>query len=124
MRRRRLRPHSVRVDSFAYEMEMWMDNPSTNTDPPHVDLEQVAHLVEQLERDLARVRTGGASVDTLRMEVEQLREALAAADPHVEVHEGLHGVRDRLGAVSDELLGDALKGSDYIARIGRILGLG
>ena len=42
----------------------------------------------------------------------------------VEVHEGLHGVRDRLGAVSDELLGDALKGSDYIARIGRILGLG
>jgi hypothetical protein len=105
-------------------MEMCMDNPSTNTDPPYVDLEQVAHLVEQLERDLARVRTGGASVDTLRTEVEQLRQALAAADPHGEVHEGLHGVRDRLGAVSDELLGDALKGSDYIARIGRILGLG
>ncbi len=101
-----------------------MNNSSTNSDPPHVDLEQVAHLVEQLERDLARVRAGGASVDTLRTEVEQLREALAAADPHSEVHEGLHGVRDRLGAVSDELLGDALKGSDYIARIGRILGLG
>ena len=59
-----------------------MDNPSTNGAPPRVDLEQVAHLVEQLERDLARVRAGGATVDTLRTEVEQLRQALAAADPH------------------------------------------
>jgi hypothetical protein len=105
-------------------MEMSMDNPSTNGAPPRVDLEQVAHLVEQLERDLARVRAGGATVDTLRTEVEQLRQALDAPDPHGEVHEGLHGVRERLGAVSDELLGDALKGSDYINRIGRILGLG
>jgi hypothetical protein len=99
-------------------------DPSTDAVPPRVDLEQVAHLVEQLERDLARVRSGSASVDTLRGEVEQLRQALAAEGAHQDVHEGLHGVRERLASVSDELVGDALKGSDYIARIGRLLGLG
>jgi hypothetical protein len=95
-----------------------------NTAPERVDLDDVARLVEQLERDLGQVRAGGASVDTLRTEVEQLRQALAAAEPsHGELHRGLHGVRERLATLSDELFGDALKGSDYIARIGRLLGL-
>lgn len=90
-----------------------------------VDLDEVAHLLEQLERDLARVRSGGAGVETLQTEVEQLRQALAAPEPsHGDVHVGLHGVRDRLAALSDELVGDAMRGSDYIARIARILGLG
>lgn len=96
-----------------------------SSESPRVDLDEVEHLVEQLERDLSRVREGGASVDTLRAEVEQLRQALSAADrTHGEVHEGLHGVRERLSAVSDEVVADALKGSDYLARIARILGLG
>lgn len=90
-----------------------------------VDLDEVSHLVEQLERDLAQVRSGGASVDTLRQEVELLRTALASDEPsHGDVHTGLHGVRERLAMLSDELVGDALKGSDYVARIARILGLG
>jgi septation ring formation regulator EzrA len=92
---------------------------------PRVNLDEVEHLVEQLERDLSRVREGGASVDTLRSEVEQLRQVLMAPErSHGEVHEGLHGVRERLSAVSDEVVADALKGSDYLARIARILGLG
>ena len=96
----------------------------SNTVPERVNLDDVARLVEQLDRDLAKVRAGGASVDTLRSEVEQLRSALSAPEPsHGELNQGLHGVRDRLAALSDELFGDALKGSDYIARIGRILGL-
>ena len=96
----------------------------SNTAPDRVNLDDVTRLVEQLERDLATVRAGGASVDTLRSEVEQLRSALAAPEPsHGELNQSLHGVRDRLAALSDELFGDALKGSDYIARIGRILGL-
>lgn len=95
-----------------------------NAVPPRVNLDEVSQLVEQLERDLARVRAGGADIDTLRAEVEQLRAALAAPAGSGEIHEGLHGVRERLAAASDEVVVDAFKGSDYLARIGRLLGLG
>ncbi len=90
-----------------------------------VNLDEVGQLVDQLERDLAKARAGGASVDTLRAEVEQLRAALSVSEPsHEEVHVGLHGVRSKLDELGDELRNGALTGSDYLARIGRILGLG
>ena len=93
--------------------------------PRTVNLDEVAQLVEQLERDLAKARAGGASVDTLRAEVEQLRVALSASEPsHGEVHAGLHGVRAQLDELGDDLKAGALTGSDYLARIGRLLGLG
>jgi len=97
-----------------------------NPNPPRsVDLDEVTQLVEQLENDLSRVRTGSASVDTLRAEVEQLRRALSTSDAASgDVHQGLHGVRDRLATLSDELVDDAVIGSDYLTRIARILGLG
>jgi hypothetical protein len=89
-----------------------------------VDLDAVAQLVEQLERDLARARTGGASVETLQAEVEQLRAVLAADRPSQdEVSRGLAGVRSRLQGLGDELESDALIGADYLTRIGRLLGL-
>ena len=40
------------------------------------------------------------------------------------VHQGLHGVRDRLTTLSDELVDDVMIGTDYLTRIARILGLG
>ncbi len=90
-----------------------------------VNLDEVGKLVDQLERDVAKARAGGASVETLRAEVEQLRLALSAAEPsHEEVHVGLHGVRNTLDELGGELKSGALAGSDYLARIGRLLGLG
>jgi hypothetical protein len=90
-----------------------------------VDLDAVAQLVEQLERDLSRARTGGGSVETLRAEVEQLRAALAAETPsQFDVQHGLTSVRTRLQEFGDELETDALIGADYLRRIGRLLGLG
>ncbi len=69
-----------------------------------VDLDEVGDLVDQLERDLAKARAGGASVDTLRAEVEQLRVALSAAEPsHDEVKVGLHGVGTKLDELGDDL---------------------
>ena len=90
-----------------------------------VNLDEVAALVEQLERDLVKARSGGASVDVLRAEVEQLRAALISAEPsHDDVKTGLHGVRTRLDELGDDLKSGALAGTDYLARIGRLLGLG
>jgi len=98
---------------------------SPHIPPRKVDLDEVAALVDQLERDLAKARSGGASVDLLRAEVEQLRTALSADAPsHDEVHVGLHGVRSKLDELGDELTSSALTGSDYLTRIGRLLGLG
>ena len=39
------------------------------------------------------------------------------------VTEGLHGVRDVFERVKDEVVADGVKGGQYIAEIGRILGL-
>ena len=90
-----------------------------------VNLDEVGQLVEQLERDLAKARAGGASVDTLRAEVEQLRAALSATEPsHRDVHVGLHGLRTQLDELGDDIKSGALAGTDYLARIGRLLGLG
>jgi hypothetical protein len=90
-----------------------------------VNLDEVSQLVEQLERDLAKARAGDASVETLRAEVEQLRRLLDAGAPaHEELHQGLHGVRAQLDDLGDDLKSGALAGGDYLARIGRMLGLG
>jgi hypothetical protein len=95
----------------------------SNTSKP-IDLDAVARLVDQLEHDLARARQGAATPDTLRAEVEQLRALLAAGEPApAEVHAGLSGLRERMHALSDELVTDAVKSGDYLARIGRLLGL-
>jgi hypothetical protein len=91
---------------------------------PDFDLDEAQRLIEALERDLAKARAGSSDLAALRSEVEQLRAALSAAETaHGEVHEGLHGIRALLHEAGEELLGDALKASDYVVRIGRLLGM-
>jgi hypothetical protein len=91
-----------------------------------IDLDAAARLVDMLERDLAQARQGNGDVEhveRLRADVEQLRAALAATPAPEEVHAGLHALRDTLHGLGDELQLDAFKVGDYIARIGRLLGL-
>jgi len=97
----------------------------TGKDPAApVDLDEVARLVEQLERDLALARQGSRDLDTLRDEVERLRNALASARTEpAEVSAGLHGLRDRIHALGDELFDDAVTTSRYAAWLGRLLGM-
>jgi hypothetical protein len=92
-------------------------------DQQAVDLEEAARLIDALEKDLAQVKSGQGDLDHLRTDVEQLRTALASGQPHDEVHGGLAGLREKLHAASDELLTDAIRTGDYIARIGRLLGM-
>jgi hypothetical protein len=95
----------------------------TGNGGPTVDLEETARLIDALEQDLARLKSGQGDLDHLRADVEQLRAALTSAQPHEEVHGGLAGLREKLHAASDELLDDAIRTGDYIARIGRLLGM-
>jgi hypothetical protein len=89
-------------------------------DPARIDLDEVARLVDALEADLARARTDSSQIDALRAEVEQLRNALEAGQP---AHEDEGGVRERLHRLGDVLVSDAFEGSQYITRIGRLLGM-
>jgi hypothetical protein len=95
----------------------------TDKPRPAIDLQEAARLVDALERDLAQLKSGEGDLDHLRADLEQLRSTLASSKQHDEVHGGLAGLREKLHAVSDELLDDAIKTGDYIARIGRLLGM-
>ncbi len=93
-------------------------------DPRPVDLDEVRRLVDTLEADLAQAQQGRLDPDRLRTEVEALRAALGAdqgRDEHVA--RGLQGLRERMHQLGDTLFDDAVKSGEYIARIGRLLGL-
>jgi len=89
-----------------------------------VDLEQVAQLIEALEQDLARVRSGSQDVKRLRDEVETLKRVLnAPLQKHHWIRDGLHSVHDALDGAMDTVIADGIKAGRYIAEIGRILGM-
>lgn len=96
---------------------------STNKSERSIDLDETARLIDALERDLAQFKSGQGDLAHLRADVEQLRAALTSAQPQSEVQGGLTGLREKLHAASDELLTDAIRTGDYIARIGRLLGM-
>jgi len=92
--------------------------------PKEIDIEEVAKLIEALERDLARVRSGSRDLQLLRDEVETLKNVLnSPIRRHHGVREGLHGMREAIESRLDSAVADGLKAGQYIAEIGRILGL-
>ena len=89
-----------------------------------IDLEEVARLVEALERDLAQVRSGSQDMQRLRDEVETLKNVLnSPIRRHHWVSEGLHGVRVVLEEAIDAAIAKGIKTGQYLSEIGRILGL-
>ena len=89
-----------------------------------IDLAEVARLVEALERDLAKVRSGSQDVQRLRDEVETLKNVLnSPIRRHHWVSDGLHGVRTVLEEAIDAAIAKGLKTGQYLSEIGRILGL-
>ncbi|MGQ0578826.1 MAG: hypothetical protein ACT4PQ_07965 [Betaproteobacteria bacterium] len=89
-----------------------------------IDLEEVARLVEALERDLAKLPGGSPDVQRLRDEVETLKNVLdSPIRRHHWVSDSLHGVRTVLEEAIDAAVARGLKTGQYISEIGRILGL-
>jgi hypothetical protein len=91
---------------------------------PNVDLAAAAKLVAALEHDLKKVSGDSRDIQRLRDEVESLKNVLKSPTPRAHsVTEGLHGVRNVIERVKEEVVTDGVKGGQYLAEIGRILGL-
>ncbi len=89
-----------------------------------INLEEVAKLIEALEQDLKKVQSGSRDMQLLRDEVETLKNVLKSpVRRHHWVRDGLHGVRQAFESALDKAIAEGLKGSQYIAEIGRILGM-
>jgi hypothetical protein len=89
-----------------------------------IDFEEVSRLILALERDLGKVRRGSNDVQLLRDEVETLKNVLnSPIRRHHWVREGLHAVREAVENGVETVAADGLKAGQYIAEIGRILGM-
>jgi hypothetical protein len=94
------------------------------TGKPDIDLAEVHRLVEALERDLRRIDQGEGDVATLREEVRALSEALDRTAHPRDVAVKLHAVHGQLDEIAATPIGrGTLKAAEYLARIGRMLGL-
>ncbi len=98
--------------------------PDRETGKQDINLEEVAKLIEALEQDLRKVQGGAQDVQLLRDEVETLKNVLnSPVRRHHWVRDGLHGIREAFENGLDKAIAEGLKGSRYIAEIGRILGM-
>lgn len=99
----------------------------SNTDAnrtPDIDLDEVANLLNALERDLANVQGSPKDIQRLRDEVETLKNVLGSpVRRHHWVRDGLHSIRHVFENALDAAVAEGLKGSQYVAEIGRILGM-
>ena len=90
----------------------------------NIDFEEVERLVHALEQDLAKVRSGSRDVQLLRDEIETLKNVLnSPIRRHHWVREGLHGMRQAIENGWDTVVADGFKAGQYVAEIGRILGM-
>ena len=89
-----------------------------------IDLDEVASLIEALERDLQKIQGDSRDVQRLRDEVETLKNLLQSpVRRHHWVRDALHGIRERFDDALDSAVAGGVQASRYIAEIGRILGL-
>ncbi len=90
-----------------------------------VDLDEVARLIEALERDLAKVKGDSPDIQRLRDEVEALKAVMhGSPHEHHRIRDALHGLRERIDKALDAAVFEGLEVSRYVTEIGRILGLG
>ena len=97
---------------------------ATDNRTRNVDLDAAARLVAALEEDLQKLSGSSPDIQRLRDEVATLKNVLDSPVRRSHwVAEGLTGVRDVFERVTDEVVADGVKAGQYIAEIGRILGL-
>ena len=93
-------------------------------DVPQIDLDEVARLIEALERDLNSIRGRSKDIQRLKDEVDTLKNVLRSpVRRHHWVRDALHDIRERFDDVLDATVAEGIEVSRYVAEIGRILGL-
>jgi len=102
-----------------------MSTPDANQQgTPEIDLDEVAKLLDALEQDLASVEGDAKDIQRLKDEVQTLKNVLISpVRRHHWVRDGLHSIRQVFENALDTAVVGGLKGSQYIAEIGRILGM-
>jgi hypothetical protein len=114
----------TRRSGFVSQKGNWNVATVKDNSTQEVDVAAATRLVAALEEDLSRLSGSSPELQRLRAEVAALKSVLdSPGRPPQGVAEGLHGVRDVFTSVKDEVVADSVKGSQYIAEIGRILGL-
>lgn len=89
-----------------------------------VDLEAVKRLLDALERDLPKAGGGGPELQALRDEVETLKKLLESpVRRHHWFREALHDLRMALDEGTETALAKGITVGQYVAAIGRILGM-
>lgn len=118
------RAGGIRPQRYKLNGEHVAENKRADGDAREINLEEVGRLIEALEQDLARVRSGSQDVQRLRDEVETLKNVLnSPIRRHHWVRDGLHSVRQGIDEALDNALAEAMKAGQYVSEIGRILGL-
>jgi len=93
-------------------------------DSRQIDLDEVARLIEALERDLNTVQGPSKDLQRLRDEVDTLKNVLRSpVRRHHWVRDALHDIRERFDDALDATVAEGIQVSRYVAEIGRILGL-
>jgi cell division septum initiation protein DivIVA len=86
-------------------------------DVRQIDLDEVARLIDALERDLAKVQGKSQDIQRLKDEIDTLKNVLRSPVRRP------HWVRDALHDIRDAAVAEGIEVSRYVAEIGRILGL-
>ena len=89
-----------------------------------VDLDAVNKLVAALQCDVEKLRGDSPDIQRLKDELQTLGNVLDSPlrRPHW-VRDGLHGIRDSMSRALDEVVVDGINGGQYLAEVGRILGM-
>lgn len=89
-----------------------------------IDLDEVARLVEALERDLNKVQGSSRDIQRLKDEIETLKNVLKSpVRRHHWVRDALHGIRERIDGALDTAVAEGIEVGRYVAEIGRIIGM-
>jgi len=89
-----------------------------------IDVEAAKRLAEDLSRTLAQAGSDSDKLRELREEVDSLRDILNGPNSqHFWIIDRLRSIESMFERAAVELLADGIKAGNYLAEIGRILGV-